>query len=106
MKGHGEQESCLRTPVFKNGKMKEPGNHWSVSLTFIPGKLKEHIIQDIISKQVKEKKVMRSSQHRFTRVKLYLNNQVAFYNVMTRWVDERRALDAVYLDISMAFDTA
>lgn len=99
-------EKLTEDSSLQKWKMKEPGNHWSVSLTFIPGKLKEHIIQDIISKQVKEKKVMRSSQHRFTRVKLYLNNQVAFYNVMTRWVDERRALDAVYLDISMAFDTA
>ena len=30
---------------------------------------------------------------------------IAFYNDMTGWVDEGRAVDVVYLDFSKAFDT-
>jgi len=65
----------------------------------------EQLILDVISKQVEEKKVIRSSQHGFTKGKSCLTNLIAFYNGMTAWVDEGRAIDAVYLDFSKAFDT-
>jgi len=54
---------------------------------------------------VKEKKVIRSSQHGFTKGKSCLTNLIAFYDDMTGWVDEGRAVDAVYLNFSKAFDT-
>jgi len=56
-------------------------------------------------KQVEEKKVIRSSQHGFTKGQTCLTNLIAFYNDMTGWVDEERAVDVVYLDFSKAFDT-
>jgi len=34
-----------------------------------------------------------------------LDQLIAFYDGMTGWVDERRALDVVYLNFSKAFDT-
>ena len=56
-------------------------------------------------KQVEEKKVIKSSQHRTTKGKSCLTNLIAFYDAKTGWVDEGRAMDVVYLDFSRAFDT-
>jgi len=93
------------TPVFKMGKKEDPGNYRPVSLAFIPGKMMEQLILEVIIKQVEEKKVIRSSQHGFTKGKSCLINLIAFYDDMTGWVDEGRAVDVVCLNFSKAFDT-
>ena len=54
------------TPAFLESHIKQdfhpfPGNYRPVSLTSIPGKVMEQLILDVISKQVEEKKVIRSS---------------------------------------------
>jgi len=93
------------TPVFKKGKKEDPGNYRPVSLTSTLGKVMEQLILEVINKQVEEKKVVRSSQHGFTKGKLFLTSLIAFSNGMTGWIDEGRAVDVVYLDFSKAFDT-
>ncbi|GAB0205687.1 mitochondrial enolase superfamily member 1 [Grus japonensis] len=93
------------TLVFKKGKKEDPGNYRPVSLTSIPGKVMEQLILGVINKHVEEKKVIRSGQHGFTKGKSCLANRIAFYDGMTSWVDEGRAVDVVYLDFSKAFDT-
>ena len=72
----------------------------------------EQLILEIIFKQVEEKKVIRSSQHGFTKGKSCLTNLITFYDGMTGCVDEGRAVDVVCLDFdvvcldfSKAFDT-
>ncbi|PKU45431.1 rna-directed dna polymerase from mobile element jockey-like [Limosa lapponica baueri] len=65
----------------------------------------ERFILGVISKNVEEKKAIRSSQHRSTKGKSCLTNLIAFYNGMTGWMDEGRAVDVVYLDIIKAFNT-
>jgi len=92
------------TPVLKKGKKEDPGNYRLVSLTSIPGKTVEQLILEVI-RQVEENKVIRSSQYGFTKGKSGLTNLIAFYDGMTGWVDEGRAVDVVYLDFSRAFDT-
>jgi len=83
----------LTKSCFKKGKKDDPGNYRPVSLTSIPGKVIEQFILEVINKQVEEKKVIRSSQHGFTKGKSCLTNLIAFYNDMTGWVDEGRAVD-------------
>ena len=65
----------------------------------------EQLILEVIIKQVEEKKVIKNSQHGFTKEKSCLTNLIAFYDGVTGWVNEGRAVDVVYLDFSKAFDT-
>jgi len=64
----------------------------------------EQLILEVIIKQVEEKNVIRSSQRGFTKGKSCLTNLIAFYDDMTDWVDEGRAMDVVCLDFSKAFE--
>jgi len=93
------------TPIFKKGKKDYPGNNRPVSLTSILGKVMEQLILEVINKQVEEKKIIRSSQHGFIKGKSCLTNLISFYDGVTGWVDEGRAMDVVYLDFTKAFDT-
>jgi len=49
------------TPVFKKGK-EDLGNYSPVSLTSVHGNVMEQLVLDAISKQLEEKKVIRSPQ--------------------------------------------
>ncbi|GAB0204550.1 mitochondrial enolase superfamily member 1 [Grus japonensis] len=93
------------TLVFKKDKKEDPGNYRPVSLTSIPVEGIEHVILGVINKHIEEEKVIGRGQHGFTKGKSCLTNLIAFYDGMTGWVDERRAVDVVYLDFSKAFDT-
>jgi len=67
------------TPIFRKGKKEYLVNYRPVSLTTIPGKVMEQLVLDTISKQLEEKKIFRSSQHKFTKEKSCLTNLMAFY---------------------------
>ncbi|TRZ07879.1 hypothetical protein HGM15179_019227 [Zosterops borbonicus] len=93
------------TLVIKKGKKEYPGNYQPVSLASIPGKVMEHLILEAISTHVEDKKMIQSSHHGFTRGKSCLTNMIAFYDETTAWMDERRAVDIIYLNFSKAFET-
>ena len=65
------------TTVFKKGKKDDLGKYRPASLSSEPGKLTEQPILYAVSRQLEEKKVIRSSQHGFTKGKLCLTNPVA-----------------------------
>lgn len=65
----------------------------------------ENLILESISVYIDDRKLIKSSQHWFTKGKSCLTNLIAFCDVAAAWMDEGRAVDIVYLVFSKAFDT-
>ncbi|CAM4696974.1 unnamed protein product [Lepidochelys kempii] len=57
------------------------------------------------SEALEERKVIRNSQHGFTKGKSCLTNLIAFYDEITGSVDEEKTVNMLFLDFSKAFDT-
>ena len=49
-------------------------------------------------------KLIKGSQQGFTKVSSCLTNLLEFYETVSDWVDEGKAVDIVYLDFKKAFD--
>lgn len=62
----------------RKAKRNNQGNYRLVSISSILGKVMEQKNLEAVSKHMK-KKVTGSSQHRFTKRKLFLNNLITFY---------------------------
>ncbi|CAM4713206.1 unnamed protein product [Lepidochelys kempii] len=65
----------------------------------------EQVLKETILKHLEERKVIRNSQHGFTKGQSCLTNLVAFYDEITGSMDLGKAVDIIYLDLSKAFDT-
>ncbi|CAM4519637.1 unnamed protein product [Lepidochelys olivacea] len=64
----------------------------------------EQVLRESILKHLEERKVIRNSQHGFTKGKSCLTNLIALSDEITDSVDEGKAVDMVFLDFSKAFD--
>ncbi|CAM4565233.1 unnamed protein product [Lepidochelys olivacea] len=64
----------------------------------------EQVLKESVLKHLEERKVIRNSQHGFTKGKSCLTNLIAFYDEITGSVDEGKAVDVLFLDFNKAFD--
>lgn len=77
-----DRRTASVTPVLKKGKKDDLGTHRPINLSPVPGKVVEQLVLAVISKQLEEKKIIKSSQHGFIKGKSCLTNLVT-YNVIT-----------------------
>jgi len=65
----------------------------------------KRFILSALTGHVKDNQRIRSSQHEFTKCRSCLTSLISFYDQVTRLVDDREAVDVVYLDFCKAFHT-
>ena len=92
------------TPVFKKGSKAEPGNYRPINLTSCVGKMLDRIAKEDIDDHIERNNLISKSQHGFRSGKSTESNLIEFLNVTTKWSDEGRRFDVIYLDFSKAFD--
>ena len=90
--------------IHKRGPKKECGNYRPVSLTSQVSKVFETLVRDAILDHLYSKKLIRETQHGFTKGKSCLTNLLKFLEEVTKYVDEGNPVDVLYLDFSKAFD--
>ena len=92
------------TAIHKKGSRADPGNYRGVSWTSVLGKLLERIVKIDLDAYIEKNGLMAKSQHGFRSGRSPMTNLVEFLNETTKWFDEGRSFDVVYLDFSKAFD--
>ena len=89
--------------IYK-GRKDDPGNYRPVSLTSVPRKLMEQLIQSTILQHMQDNQEIRPSQHGFMKGRSCLTNLISFYERVTCLLDEGKAVDVVYFDFSKTFN--
>jgi len=80
------------------------GNYRPVSLTSVPGKSME-VILEVVEKHLRDNEVIGHSQHGLTRGKSCLINLISFYDKVTHLAEQGKPVNVVIWDFSKAFDT-
>ena len=93
------------TPIYKKkGSKSDPGNYRPVSLTNVAGKVMERIVKEELTLHIENNSLMSHTQHGFRRGKSVQTNMLSFLNKTTKWIDDGRSFDVLYLDFAKAFD--
>ena len=101
----GESDDWRRSnviPIYKNGKMGEPGNYRPASLTSISGRILQQILRTALYKHLENKAVITRSQHGFVKNKACQTNLISFFKI-GNLLDRRNPVYIIYLDFSKTF---
>lgn len=93
------------TAVYKKGGKEAAGHYRPVRLSLAPRQVMERITLSAITRHIRHKQVIRSSQCGLMKGRSCLNNLVSFYDGKPRLADEGTVVDVVYLDFSQVFAT-
>lgn len=85
------------TPIFKRDKRKDPGIYRLINFTSTTGMVMEHLVLETISRNMKDKKIIRSNQHGFVKWKLWLTNLIPLNNEETSLVAKGGEVGVDYL---------
>jgi len=99
-----EWRDALIVPLFKKGNRSDPCNYRPVSLTSVVCKVMERIVKDNVVELLNEYKVIKGSQHGFTRGRSCLTNLLEFFEEVYERIDEGNPVDVIYIDFAKAFD--
>jgi hypothetical protein len=93
------------TPLPKKGSKQEAANYRPVSLTSVLCKVLETIVRNRIVNFLDRENLLNLSQHGFSSGRSCLTNLLSFMEGLSRRLDEGDEIEAVFLDLSKAFDT-
>ena len=86
--------------IFRKDKEEDPGNYNLLCLHSVTRKIMEPVLPETLSRCMKNKKVMGSSQHVLGRAHCAWPS---FSDQMASGVDKRKSMNIVYLDSSEIF---
>jgi hypothetical protein len=101
----GDWKLATITPLPKKGNKQEPANYRPVSLTSVLCKVLETIVRNRILTFLEREKLLNLTQHGFSSGRSCLTNLLTFMENLSKRIDEGDEIEAVYLDLSKAFDT-
>ena len=92
------------TAIFKKGEKKKQNNYRPVSLTSIPCKIMDSLIQDQIMKHMKSNNLFSSRQYGFLDGRSTVLQLLTVLDKWTKTIDEGGSIDCTYCDFKIAFD--
>ena len=92
------------TPIYKKGIRADPGNYRPVNLTSGLCKGLETMVKEDSDEFLEKNGLIKNSQHGFRRGRSTQTNLIEFLEKTTKWHDDGRAFDIIYLDFKKAFD--
>ena len=92
------------TAIHKKGSKTLVNNYRPVSLTFKVCKVMEGMLRDCIVDHLKTRKLIKESQHGFSKGRSCLTNLLIFLEEVTKFIVNGNPVDVIYLDFSKAFD--
>jgi hypothetical protein len=92
-------------PIFKNGSRSDCKNYRPISLTCSLCKLFERLLADAMMIYLLRNDLLDMSQHGFLPRRSCSTALIAFLEYVSSSVDDKKSVDAIYLDFSKAFDS-